>query len=109
VKGNVRLQNGFVNRITVDRVWLAFFGVWMVLLTGVLDFWIQTPGLKQLWRVSSMLESRRHEIDGIESKTVLLNQVSKELQDNPIAQEREVRKVLGYLGDQEVVFEFSGR
>ncbi len=56
-----------------------------------------------------MLESRRQEIDGVEAKTALLSQIYRELQENPIAQEREVRKVLGYLGDQEVVFEFSGR
>lgn len=109
MRGNVRLNNGFRGRINVDKVWIGFFCVWMVLLTGILDFWIKTPGLKQLWRVNSMLSSRHQEIEGIESKTVLLNQISRELLDNPIAQEREVRKILGYLGEQEVVFEFSGR
>ena len=55
-----------------------------------------------------MLDVRRQEIDKVEEKTVLLQQVLRELQENPIAQEREVRKILGYLGEQEVVFEFSG-
>jgi hypothetical protein len=33
--------------------------------------------------------------------------VAKELQTNTAAQEREIRKVLGYLDEQEAVFEFS--
>jgi hypothetical protein len=110
VKGNAHFHHrGWFARISSDKLWMGFFFVWVFLLTGILDFWIQTPGLKQLWRVSSMLESRRQEIDGVEAKTALLSQIYRELQENPIAQEREVRKVLGYLGDQEVVFEFSGR
>lgn len=94
-------------RITIDRIWISFFCVWLLLLSGVLDFWIKTPGLKQWYRVGSALEERRHEIDAIESRTVFLNQVSRELSLNPIAQEREIRKVLGFLGEQEAVFEFS--
>ena len=93
-------------RFTLNRVWLSFFGVWLLLLSGVLDFWLKTPGLKQWYRVGATLDDRRQEIGVIESRSNYLNQVARELSSNPIAQEREVRKVLGYLGEQEAVFEF---
>jgi hypothetical protein len=94
------------SRFTLNRVWLFFFGVWLILLSGVLDFWLKTPGLKQWYRVGATLEERRQEIGVIESRSAYLNHVARELNSNPIAQEREVRKVLGYLGEQEAVFEF---
>ncbi len=94
-------------KITLNRVWISFFAVWLLLLSGVLDFWIQSPGLKQWYRVSSMLRERRHEIGAVEARSAYLTQVARELQLNPVAQEREIRKVLGFLDQQEAVFEFS--
>ncbi len=94
-------------KLSLNRVWLSFFGIWLLLLSGILDFWIQSPGAKQWYRVSSMLRERRREIETVEARSAYLNQVARELQSNPVAQEREIRKVLGYLNDQEAVFEFS--
>ena len=92
--------------IRLNRIWVGFFGVWLLLLSGVLDFWLQSPGLKQFIKVNSLLSQRRQEIGEIESRSAALAHVAKELQDNAAAQEREVRKVLGFLGEHEVVFEF---
>ena len=47
------------------------------------------------------------EIGVIEERSDYLHHVARELESNTVAQEREIRKVLGYLGDQEAVFEFS--
>jgi hypothetical protein len=96
-----------ISRIDNGRLWMIFFGFWLFLLSGVLDFWVQSPGLKQWVRVNSILEERRQEIGAIEVRSRYLSQVAHELQENSVAQEREIRKVLGYLGEQEVVFEFS--
>jgi cell division protein FtsB len=96
-----------LKNITPTRAWIAFFGIWFILLTGTLDFWLQTPGLKQWYRVQANVSERRQEIADIEAKTGVLQEVAKQLESNSAAQEREIRKVLGYLGDQEVVFEFS--
>ena len=94
-------------KLNHHRVWTIFFGIWLVLLSGMLDFWFKSPGLKQWYRVGSVLDGRRQEIADVEARSGLLIQVSRELLNNPSAQEREIRKVLGYLGEQEVVFEFS--
>ena len=92
--------------IRLNRIWIGFFCIWLLLLSGVLDFWLQSPGLKQFIKVSSLLNHRRQEIGEIESRSAALAHVAKELQDNASAQEREVRKVLGFLGEHEVIFEF---
>jgi len=95
------------NRLNRNRIWGIFFGVWLLLLSGLLDFWVQSPGLKQWFKVNSQLGESRHEIDLTEARTSFLLGVAKELQTNTAAQEREIRKVLGYLDEQEAVFEFS--
>ena len=96
-----------LKKINPSRIWLIFFGVWSFLLTGLLDFWLHSPGLKQWYRVEASLQDSRQEIAEIESKTSLAVSTIRQLETNNIAQELEIRKVLGYLGDQELVFEFE--
>jgi len=91
----------------IRKLWFGFFGVWLILISGLLDFWISSPGLKQWLQVELLVRKERQEIADIESKTEVFKQVAYQLENNPIAQEREIRKVLGYLGDQEIVFEFT--
>ena len=93
--------------MSIHKIWLGIFGVWFLFLTGLLDFWIQSPGFKQWYKVESSLSERRQEIGAVEARSASLHDVIKQLDVNPIAQEREIRRVLGYLGEKEVVFEFS--
>jgi 3-mercaptopyruvate sulfurtransferase SseA len=95
------------SRLDRNRIWGAFFFVWVLLLSGILDFWVKSPGLKQWIKVNGQLNQKRLEIGETEARTTLLLQISRELQSNTAAQEREIRKVLGYLDEQEAVFEFS--
>ena len=95
------------SKLDINRLWLGFFGIWLILLSGLLDFWLQSPGLKQWYRVAATLSERRQENGVIEERSDYLHHVARELESNTVAQEREIRKVLGYLGDQEAVFEFS--
>ena len=94
-------------RLSMNQIWLGFFGVWLILLSGLLDFWLKTPGLKQWAKVGNTLKERRQEIAAVEARTVLFQSMARQLETNSVAQEREIRKVLGYLGDQELVFEFT--
>ena len=95
-----------IRKLNASKAWAIFFGIWCILLTGLLDFWFPSPGLKQWFRVNSTLTERRHEIDATEEKTNLFLSTARQLESNTVAQEREIRKVLGYLGEQELVFEF---
>jgi cell division protein FtsB len=94
-------------KIQPNQAWLIFFSLWALVLTGLFDPWIQSPGLRQWFRVRETLSDRRQEIAEIEARSTLLRQVASQLEANPVAQEREIRKVLGFLGDHEVVFDFA--
>jgi hypothetical protein len=94
-----------MNALQIKKMWLAFFGIWFVLVSGVLDFWLKSPGLKQWIQVELLLRNKRQEIVEIEAKSDAFKNVASQLEHNPVAQEREIRKVLGYLGDHEIVFE----
>ena len=96
-----------MKKLNVHQLWLGFFVIWCILLTGLLDFWVESPGLKQWYKISTTLRERRQEIADVEARSSILHEVSRQLESNSIAQEREIRRVLGYLGDQEVVFEFT--
>lgn len=96
-----------LRHLSMNQIWLGFFGVWSLLLSGLLDFWVQSPGLKHWAKVGNTLKERRQEISAVEARTVLFQSMARQLETNSVAQEREIRKVLGYLGDQELVFEFT--
>jgi hypothetical protein len=90
----------------IRKLWLGFFGIWLLLVSGLFDFWIKSPGIKQWLQVEYQVHTKRQEIADIESKSEQYKNVIHQLETNPVAQEREIRKVLGYLGNQEIVFEF---
>ena len=96
-----------LKKINPHQAWIIFFAIWFLFLTGLLDFWSQSPGLKQWFKVQASVREKRQEIADIEAKTDVLHETARQLESNAVAQEREIRKVLGYLGEQEVVFEFS--
>lgn len=91
----------------IRMMWFGFFGIWLVLVSGLLEFWLKSPGLKQWLEVELLVQKRRQEIVEIEAKSESFKSVVRQLENNPIAQEREIRKVLGYLGNQEIVFEIT--
>jgi hypothetical protein len=98
-----------LKKLNMNRVWFAFFAIWTLLLTGTLGFWMKSPGMKQWYSVKSALNERRQEIGAVETKTISMTNTIHQLEFNPVAQEREIRKVLGYLGEQELVFEFTSK
>jgi cell division protein FtsB len=100
-------MKNILDKLSWQRLWLGFFVVWFILLSGLLDFWVSTPGLKQWFKVESTLHERRQEIAAVEARSASLHETAHQLESNAVAQEREIRRVLGYLGEQEVVFEFT--
>jgi hypothetical protein len=90
-----------------QKLWIGFFSLWFVLLTGVLDFWIQTPGLKQWIQLQLLLSDRKKQIEEVEGESQYLKLVESQLEGNSVAQEREIRKILGYVDQNEIVFEFE--
>ena len=92
---------------TPDRFWIAFFGVWLLLLSGVLNRWTGGPGLLQWWRIERLVQTKQTRLTELESAVMALSTEQVRLERSPVAQRREIRRVLGYLGPDEILFDFS--
>ena len=103
------------------RLWLALFGVWLFLLTGVLDVFsgspllsnrasltASAPGLIQWWRLTALLDDRRAKTERIQGEIQRLQTEIQLLESNAQAQEREVRRTLNYARPDEIIFEIHG-
>lgn len=89
------------------RVWLALFGVWMLLLTGLLNPWLEGPGLVQWWRLESLLSQKHSRLAEIENEVLALSSEQVRLERSGATQQREIRRVLGYVRPDEIIFDFS--
>ncbi len=95
-------------RWTPTRAWIAIFAFWLFLLTGIThEFGAGSPGLLQYSRLNGLLRDRQRslaesdaEIEKVEAESALLEKSKSVL-------EREVRKTMGYVGENEMIFDFS--
>lgn len=95
-------------RWTPNRAWMAIFAFWLFLLTGIThEFGAGSPGLLQFSRLNGLLRDRQQtladsdaEIEKVEAESALLEKSKGVL-------EREVRKTMGYVGENEMIFDFS--
>jgi len=93
---------------TPNRVWLAVFAVWLFLLSGIThEFGAGSPGLFQYARLSSLLKERHSQLVDSDSEIERLDGEAVLLEKSKVIQEREVRKTMGYVGENELIFDFS--
>ena len=102
----MRLEKFPRNRL-VNISWAVFFGLWTVFLSGTLASYVGSPGGLQLLRLRRLLENKRSAQLALEGDVERLETESGRLESSKVAQEREIRRVLGYLGADELVFDFA--
>lgn len=66
-----------------------------------------STGLLQLVELKNFLEIKQHESETLRERLKSLEEASLLLENNRAAQLREIRKVLGYIAPDEIVFDFS--
>ena len=93
--------------LTPTRLWVATFAVWGLLLSGLLEDFTGSPGILQYSRLNHLLELKRADLDRAELDLAAMQQEREALDGNPAFLEREVRRVLGYVAPDELVFDFS--
>jgi len=86
---------------------MAFFGVWLLILTGAFNRWTGGPGLIQWFRIHRIVEKKQAKLAELESEVMALSTEQVRLERSPVAQRREIRRVLGYLAPDEILFDFS--
>lgn len=95
------------NSASPHRLWLGLFGFWVFLLSGALAPWIGTPGVVQALRLTSLLGMKQAQMASLEGEIQKLESEIRRLDRSRVAQEREIRRSLGYAGSDEIIFDFS--
>ena len=88
------------------KIWIGFFSLWLLILTGVFTPFTQSPGLIQAFRTRSQLAELQTRLASVEESNEMLEAAIQLLQSNPDEQERQIRSKLGYVhkGDLVLVF-----
>lgn len=89
------------------KLWLAFFALWSVVLTGVFADTIGAPGGWQAWKLRELLNTKQGQLGELRGHVRRLESQIQLLEKHRTTQVREVRRVLGYAAPEELVFEFD--
>ena len=81
--------------------------VWFVLVSGVVTKWTGAPGLIQYIELSRLLSHKEKKLEKIQAESHELEKQKRLLTKSRAYQLNEIRKVLGYAGEDELIFDFS--
>lgn len=93
---------------TPNRVWIGLFAFWLFMLSGMSEgFGFGSPGLIQFLRLNSLLADRQAQSAEIDTEIGKIEEEAIALEKSRPLQEREIRKTMGYVGENEIIFDFS--
>ncbi|MEN9722719.1 MAG: Septum formation initiator [Pseudomonadota bacterium] len=95
------------SKVSPHRFWIGLFSCWVLLLSGVFSSWFGGPGLLQWWRLERLLSQKQAHLTEVENEVLALSSEQTRLERSPATQHREIRRVLGYVRPDEMVFDFS--
>jgi len=93
--------------LTPLRLWLGIFTLWLVFLSGVLASYVGSPGILQFFQLQRLKEARQTNADQLQAQLRRIEADSDRLEKSPVAQHREIRRILGYAAPDELIFDFS--
>lgn len=91
----------------IFRLWVVLFGFWIFFLSGLLSGITHTPGMLQSFRLKKLLASKEAQVHQMEEEIHALDAERNRLEKSKVAQDREIRRVLGYAASDEIIFDFS--
>ena len=94
-------------RFSLNSRWLTLFGFWMLFLTGVFANALGTPGILQSVRLNNLHRIKQTSLSRLQEGLHQLQTEVADLETNRFAQQREIRRVLGYAAPDEIIFDFS--
>lgn len=89
-------------------VWGGGALIWAIFLSGVMHPLTGTPGVYQLLKLEQLLEQKKRTLGTIEAQIAEIQGEIERLETKDHIQEREIRRSLGYVRQDEMVFDFSG-
>ncbi|MDR3608738.1 MAG: hypothetical protein P4M08_15345 [Oligoflexia bacterium] len=100
------MEGAKVVSIQPRHFWFATFGLWLFFLSGVLTPFFGTPGAIQALRLRHILETKQEQIAQHEDELLRLQTEADRLEKSRVAQQIEIRRVLGYAAPNELIFDF---
>jgi hypothetical protein len=85
---------------------MFLFGLWILFLSGMLANFVGSPGILQAIRLKNLLESKKLQLAQAQEELRRLKTDAILLENNRFAQQREIRRVLGYAAGDEIIFDF---
>ena len=92
--------------LTPKRLWLGIFAVWLLFISGILQTYTGSPGVLQAFRLYQLHQNKIAQLAEMELKIAELEKEEKKLQTDRAYIEQEIRRVLGYVHSDEIVFQF---
>lgn len=99
-----------MKKLTPNQIWLGIFGIWGLLLTGCFSARLAGlvgPGALQAIRLQNLLQAKVDQLEKIQTRVNELQSEGDLIEQDPITQQREIRRVLGYAAQDELIFDFS--
>lgn len=93
--------------LTPVKFWLVIFGFWALFLSGALARFLGTPGALQAIHLRSLLEEKQTLLVDLQADITHLQSEAAELERSKVVQRREIRRVLGYAANDELIFDFN--
>jgi cell division protein FtsB len=92
--------------LSVHRIWFGIFAVWAFFLTGALSGFVGGPGALQALRLQNLLHSKTGKLQNYQTQLAQIRSEASLLENSPVVQQREIRRVLGYVASDEIIFDF---
>jgi cell division protein FtsB len=89
------------------KLWLGLLALWLMFLSGAGTRWTGTPGVLQQLHLRSLLDSQLAEQADLQSGIDRLRGEADLLEHSKAVQQREIRRVLGYSAEDEIIFDFA--
>lgn len=96
-----------MKKLTPGKLWAFLFALWGLFLSGVFASFVGSPGVIQAVRLASLLNSKRVQVTQMQDELHLLESEASQLEHSKVAQQREIRRVLGYTAPDELIFDFT--
>lgn len=110
-RGGRSKNQGRMGQRRLDRmiavIWGLIFLAWSLHLTGFPQPFFGSPGLLQGFRLGDLLQSKQGQIQTLHLDLDRLDLEFAHLEKNAAAIGREIRKTLGYVAPDEIIFDFS--
>jgi cell division protein FtsB len=93
--------------LSIHHKWAILFGCWLLFLTGIFANFVGSPGILQWMRLRNLYSLKQDQLTHLNDELSKLQMEASQLSSNRIAQEKEIRRVLGYASADEIIFDFT--